>query len=71
MIYSVLYQCLDGVVVSILAFQSGAQTSILLVEQHISNFSFSQSDPSGVTKNSSLKLATSGITSPSKEKGES
>ena len=63
---------MDGVVVSFLAFHSGDWGSIPPMDQNIFNFPFSQSRPSLVTKPSFLKLATSGITSPSNtEMGES
>ena len=68
-IYSDLQQCLDGVVINILAFHSADQGSIPQMHQNIFNFPFSQSHTSGVTKPSSLKLATSGITSPSNAEG--
>ena len=53
------------VVVSTLAFRAGDRGSIPPMDQQIFNFPFSPSHPSGVTKPSSLKLATSGITHPS------
>ena len=72
LIYYILYQSLDGVVVSTLAFHAGVLGSIPRVNQHIFNFPFSQSHPSGITKPYSIKLATSGITSPpNAERGES
>jgi hypothetical protein len=49
LIYSNLQQCLDGVVVSTLAYHAGDSGSI-------PNFPFPPSHPSGVTKPSSLKL---------------
>ena len=65
-------QSLDGVVVSTLAFHAGVQGSIPRMNYHIFNFPFSQSHPSGITKPSSIKLATSRITSPpNAESGES
>jgi hypothetical protein len=51
-------------VVSILALHSGDRGSIPPMDQHIFNFPFSQSHPSGVTKPSFLKLDNSGVTSP-------
>ena len=51
--------------VSTLAFHPGDPGSIPCMDNQIFNISFSPSHPSGVTKPSSLKLATSGITSPS------
>ena len=72
LIYSILQQCLDGVVVSTLAFHAGDPGSIPPLDQQTFNFPFSPSHPSGVTKPSSLKLATSGITHPSDaQRGES
>ena len=63
---------MDGVVVSTFAFHAGVGGSIPCINQHIFNFPFSQSHPSGITKPSSIKLATSGITSPpNAERGES
>ena len=60
LIYSDLQQWLDGVVVSTLAFQAGDLGSIPpWTYVQIFNFPFSPSHPSGVTKPSSLKLATS------------
>ena len=71
-IYSILQQGLDSVVVSTLAFHAEVWGSIPCVNQHIFNFPFSQSHPSGITKPYSIKLATSGITStPNAERGES
>jgi hypothetical protein len=59
-------------VVSTLAFHAGVPGSIPRMNYHIFNFPFSQSHPSGITKPSSIKLATSGITSPpNAERGES
>jgi hypothetical protein len=58
-IYFISQQSLDGVVVRTLAFHTGVWGSIPRMNQHIFNFPFSQSHPS------SIKLATSGITSPS------
>ena len=58
--------------VSTLAFHAGDRGSIPPMDQQIFNFPFSPSHPSGVTKPSSLKLATSGITSPlDAQRGES
>jgi hypothetical protein len=72
LIYSILQQCLDGVVVSTLAIHAGDPGSIPPLDQQIFNFLFSPSHPSGVNKPSSLKLATSGITHPSDaQRGES
>ena len=60
------------VVVSTLAFRAGDRGSIPPMDQQIFNFPFSPSHPSGVTKPSSLKLVTSGITYPSdSQRGES
>ena len=68
----ILHQSLDVVVVSTLAFHAGDRGSIPGVNQHIFKNPFSQSHPSGITKPSSIKLATSGITSPpNAERGES
>ena len=51
---------------------AGARGSIPPMDQQIFNFPFSPSHPSGVTKPSSLKLVTSGITYPSdSQRGES
>jgi hypothetical protein len=72
LIYSILHQCLDGLEVSTLAFHAGDPGSILPLDQQIFKFPFSPSHPSGVSKPSSLKLATSGITHPSDaQRGES
>ena len=50
----------------------GEKIAVTTLEQQIFNFPFSPSHSSGVTKPSSLKLATSGITHPSDaQKGES
>ena len=51
--------------VSTLAFHAGDPGFDSPLEQQIFNFPFSPSLPSVVTKPSSLKLATSGITHPS------
>ena len=56
---------MDSVVVISLAFHPDDPGSIPCVNQQFFKISFSPSHPSGVTKPSSLKLATSGITSPS------
>ena len=67
-----MQQCPDGVVVSTLAFHAGDRGSIPRVSQYIFKNPFSQSHPSRITKPSSIKLATSGITSPpNAERGES
>ena len=72
LIYFILHQSLDGVVVSTLAFHAGDQGSIPHWSNNFFKFPFSQSHPSLLTKPSSLKLATSGITHPSDaQKGES
>ena len=65
LIYSILQQCLDGVVVSTFAFYAGNLGLNPPLDQQTFNFPFSPTHPSGVTKPSSLKLATSGITNPS------
>ena len=72
LIYSILQQCLNGVVVSTLAFHVGDPGSNPPLDQQTFYFPFSPSHPSGVTKPSSLKLATSVITHPSDaQRGES
>ena len=58
--------------VSTLAFHAGDRGSIPRMNQNIFKNPFSQSHPSGITKPFSIKLATSGMTSPPiAEKGES
>ena len=60
-----MQQCLNGVVVGTLAFHAGNPGSIPPLDRQTFNIPFYPSHPSGVTKPSSLKLATSGITHPS------
>ena len=63
---------MDGVVVRTVAFHAGDWGSIPRMNHHIFKNSFSPSHPSGVTKPTSQKLATSGITPPSNaQRGES
>ena len=72
LIYSILQQCLDGVVVSTFAFHAGDPGLIPPFNQQTFNFPIFPSYPSGVTKPSSLKLATLRITDPSDaQRGES
>ena len=65
LVYYILQQCLTGVMVGTLAFHGGDRGSIPPLDQQTFNFPFYPSHPSGVTKLSSLKLTTSGITHPS------
>ena len=65
-------QSLDCVVVSTLAFHAGDPGSIPPWSNNLSYLLFTPSHPSGATKPSSLKVATSGITNPSDaQRGES
>ena len=58
LIYFIFRQGFDGVVVNTLAFLAGDPGSIPPLDQHTFNLLLSPSYPSGVTKPSSLKLAT-------------
>ena len=49
---------MDGVVVSTIALHAGDRGSIPRMNQHIFNFPSTQSHPSGITKPSSIKLAS-------------
>jgi hypothetical protein len=71
-IYQILCQCPISAVVIALAIYAGDRGLIPCMGKQIFKFSLIPSPSSGVTKPSSLTLATSEITSPSKaQRGES